>query len=138
MKILITRPRSQADPFAENIRWAGMEPVFLPVIEIQPIENNIALQRALSKLDCYDWLIFTSANAVNVVWDALREMQIESIPANLRVAAIGPKTAQTIQTYGITPTFVPDEYIAEAILPGLGDLRARWVLLPRAQIARQA
>jgi uroporphyrinogen III methyltransferase / synthase len=38
----------------------------------------------------------------------------------------------------VTPDFVPDEYVAEAILPGLGDLRGRWVLLPRAEIARKA
>ena len=138
MKILITRPRSQAGPFAGLIRTAGMDPIFLPVIEIRPIENNVALQRALGKLDCYDWLIFTSANAVSVVWDTMREMHIDHIPASLQVAAIGPKTAETIRAHAMTPAFVPKEYIAEAILPGLGDLRGRWVLLPRAKIARQA
>jgi len=56
----------------------------------------------------------------------------------IRVAAIGPKTAQALISRGVTPDFVPDEYIAEAILPGLGDLRGRWVLLPRAEIARKA
>jgi uroporphyrinogen-III synthase len=58
--------------------------------------------------------------------------------ANTKVAAIGPKTAQSLETRGVTPDFVPDEYVAEAILPGLGDLRGRWVLLPRAEIARKA
>lgn len=138
MKILITRPRLQAGPFAEKIRTAGMDPIFLPVIEIRPIENNIALQRALGKLDCYDWLIFTSANAVRVVWDAMREIHIDRIPANLSVAAIGPKTAETMRAHEMTPAFVPKEYIAEAILTGLGDLFGRWVLLPRAKVARQA
>jgi uroporphyrinogen-III synthase len=69
MKVLITRPRAQADDFAEKLRSAGFEPIFFPVIEIQPIENNVALERALEKLNCYEWVVFTSVNAVDVVFD---------------------------------------------------------------------
>lgn len=131
-RILITRPRAQADDFAHNLRAAGFEPIFFPVIEIQPIENNVALERALSKVGCYDWLVFTSVNAVDVVCSQLPD---QSLP---QVAAIGPKTAEALQARGITPDFVPEEYVAESILPGLGDLRGKWVLLPRAEIARKA
>jgi uroporphyrinogen-III synthase len=56
MKVLITRPRAQADDFAEKLRSVGFEPIFFPVIEIQPIENNVALERALEKLNCYEWV----------------------------------------------------------------------------------
>ena len=131
-RILITRPRAQADDFAEKLRAAGFEPIYFPVIEIQPIENNVALERALSKLGCYDWLVFTSVNAVDVV---LPQLPNQSLP---QVAAIGPKTAEALKARGITPDFVPAEYVAESILPGLGELRGRWVLLPRAEIARKA
>jgi len=55
-----------------------------------------------------------------------------------RVAAIGPKTSEALTAHGVVPDFVPDEYVAESILPGLGDLRGKWVLLPRAEIARKA
>jgi uroporphyrinogen-III synthase len=132
-RILITRPRLQAEDFATNLRAAGFEPIFFPVIEIQPIENNVALERALAKLDCYDWLVFTSVNAVNVVFDAIAKSDV--LP---QVAAIGPKTAEALQERGVRPHFVPEEYVAEAIVPGLGDLRGKWVLLPRAEIARKA
>lgn len=131
-RILITRPLAQANDFAEKLRAAGFEPVFFPVIEIQPIENNVALERALSKLECYDWLVFTSVNAVDVVF---RYLPDGSLP---QVAAIGPKTAEALQARGVTADFVPEEYVAESILPGLGDLRGKWVLLPRAEIARKA
>ena len=53
-RILITRARLQADDFAQKLHSAGFEPIFFPVIEIQSIENNIALERALSRLECYD------------------------------------------------------------------------------------
>jgi uroporphyrinogen III methyltransferase/synthase len=130
-RILVTRPSAQADDFAMKLRATGFEPIFFPVIEIRAIENNVALERAWSKLECYDWIVFTSVNAVTVVFD-----QFENHPLP-RVAAIGPKTAEALQTLGITPDFVPEEYVAESILPGLGDLRGRWVLLPRAEIARK-
>jgi len=156
LKVLITRPRAQAENFAEGLARAGMLAVFFPVIEIQPIENNLPLQRALRKLDCYDWLVFTSVNGVEVVWNALTSlglvtslglatnkglatnMGLAHLAQNVRVAAIGPKTAGALERRGVLPDFVPEEYVAEAILPGLGDLVGRWVLLPRAEIARQA
>lgn len=131
-RIVITRPRAQADGFAEKLSEAGFEPIFFPVIEIQPIENNTTLERALSKLDCYDWVVFTSVNAVDVVFRQL------TVPLPVRVAAIGPKTAEALKARGVNPDFVPEEYVAESILPGLGDLRGKWVLLPRAEIARKA
>jgi len=138
-RILVTRPRAQADSFVAGLNAAGFETVYFPVIEISPIDDNIALERALSKLTCYDWVVFTSVNAVDVVFSRLfpslfRRGQVEGV----RFAAIGPRTAEALLQRGVTPDFVPDEYVAEAILPGLGDLRGRWVLLPRAEIARKA
>jgi uroporphyrinogen-III synthase len=144
MKILITRPRSQADDFAEKLRSAGFEPIFFPVIEIRPMENNTELERALKNLNKYDWVVFTSVNAVDVVFGRMplppsplpfRERGAEG---RVRVAAIGPKTAAALQARGVTPDFVPDEYVAESILPGLGNLKNKRVLLPRAEIARKA
>lgn len=153
MKILITRPRAQADEFAEKLRSAGFEPIFFSVIEIQPIENNVALERALEKLNCYEWIVFTSVNAVDIVFNVIAGEAKQSLrvlerllraeerrPRNdsaTKVAAIGPKTAEALRKHNIEPDFVPEEYIAEAILPGLGDLQGKWVLLPRAEIARQ-
>lgn len=135
MKVLITRPRAQADDFAEKLRSAGFEPVYFPVIEIKPVENNIALERALSKLNCYEWIVFTSANAVEVVFDQFSPSNWND---DVKFAAIGPKTAEALQARDVTPDFVPEEYVAEAILPGLGDLKGKWILLPRAEIARKA
>jgi uroporphyrinogen-III synthase len=136
-RILITRPRAQADEFAGKLRSAGFEPVYFPVIEIKPVENNTALERALSRLDCYDWIVFTSVNAVEVVFGNYSHL-IFADGVGTRFAAIGPKTADRLKTRGIVPDFVPEEYVAEAILPGLGDLIGKWVLLPRAEIARKA
>ena len=132
-RILVTRPRAQADSFAEGLRTAGFKPIYFPVIEIRSIEDNSEFDQALININKYDWVVFTSVNGVEVVFEKLK--QFSPIP---RVVAIGPKTAEALKARGITPDFVPEEYVAEAILPGLGDLRGKWVLLPRAEVARKA
>ena len=104
MKILITRPRAQADPFAANLREAGLEAHFFPVIEIHPFLENKALEKALSNLARYDWAVFTSVNGVEAVWKQMNRMHLKGLPASVKTAAIGPKTAQAIveyrETYG--------------------------------------
>jgi uroporphyrinogen III methyltransferase/synthase len=132
-RVLVTRPRSQADGFIDGLRVAGFEPICLPVIEIRPIENNAELDAALARLDEYAWIVFTSVNGVEVVLGRL-----PAVARFPRVAAIGPKTAQALRGRGIKPEFVPEEYVAESILPGLGDVRGKNILLPRAEIARKA
>ena len=151
MKVLITRPRNQADSFASALTEAGFDPIFFPVIEIRPFKENVALDRAVEKLSCYDWIVFTSVNGVDAFFahqESATESQshgenkfslsLRDSVAGIKVAAIGPKTAQALEARGVKPDFVPEKYVAEAILPGLGDLRGRWVLLPRAEIARKA
>ena len=137
MKVLITRPRNQADSFASALADAGFEPIFFPVIEIRPFEENIALDCAIDKLSCYDWVVFTSVNGVDAFFERVLR-SVDSVFSEVKTAAIGPKTARALEARGIALDFVPDEYVAEAILPGLGDLCGSWVLLPRAEIARKA
>lgn len=144
-KVLITRPRSQSTSFADKLRFAGFEPIFFPVIEIRAIVNNPPLDKALQRLNCYEWVVFTSVNAVDIVFDkmpldkeSVQKKETKSVFSAVKVAAIGPKTAEALQAHGVMPDFVPDKYVAESILEGLGDLRGKWVLLPRAEIARKA
>ncbi len=133
MRILVTRPGAQADSFLDGLRAAGFAPICFPVIEIRPMEDHAELDRALTDLHQYDWIVFTSVNGVDVVFSRL------PVGSRLpRVAAIGPKTAQALRSRGVAPDFVPEEYIAESILPGLGDLTGKRILLPRAEIARKA
>ena len=81
--------------------------------------------------------ILTSVHGVDVFFKRLDVLGIEQIPLHLRVAAIGSKTAQCLSEHGISADFVPNEYIAEAILPGLGeDISGKRFLLPQSDLAR--
>lgn len=134
MRVVVTRPRAQAGALAELLQARGFEPVFFPTIRITPVADPRPLDAALGRLAGFDWVIFTSANAVDAVWDRLDRLG-RTFPPGLRVAAIGPKTAARLEGHGIAPDFVPDEYLSEAVVPGLGDLSGRRVLLPLADIA---
>jgi uroporphyrinogen III methyltransferase / synthase len=138
-KIVVTRPRTQADSFSRELEALGATPITFPVIEIEQVEDTTSLDRALTKLSCYEWMVLTSVNGVERVWERINLLGLNGgFPQNTHVAAIGPKTAAALRAHGIAPDFVPQEYVAEAIVPGMGDLRDRWVLLPRADIARPA
>ncbi len=138
MKVLITRPRAQSTAFAAALANAGFEPVCFPVIEIRPVEDLTALDRALAELDGYDWVIFTSVNAVEVFFSRpLGLVENKGMGEATKVAAIGPKTAAALQARRVAPDFVPAKNTAEAILSGLSEVRGRRVLLPRAEIARK-
>ncbi|MFA5874549.1 MAG: uroporphyrinogen-III synthase, partial [Anaerolineales bacterium] len=108
MKILITRPRAQSADFGAALQMAGFEPVYFPVIEIRPVEDLTALDRALAKINCYDWVVFTSVNGVEMFFDHIVGANGRSpLPDNLKIAAIGPKTAEALRERGIKPSFVP-------------------------------
>lgn len=138
-RILVTRARAQAGEWVEKLAALGAVPVLFPTIEIGQAADPAELRRAIAQLETYAWVIFTSVNGVQAFW-AEFSSQGKGLAAfrRVRVAAIGPATAQALAEKGVTASFVPPEYVAESILPGLGDVTGRRILLPRAEIARKA
>jgi len=135
MRVLITRPRTQAASFAAALYDLGIETVYFPTIDLKPVQDNTCLDSALYQLDSYDWVVLTSVNAADAFIQRMTDLGINSPPADLRFAVVGPKTAARLKDAGMTPNFIPEQYVAEAILPGMGDLSDCWVLLPMADIA---
>jgi uroporphyrinogen III methyltransferase/synthase len=137
VRVLVTRPREQYAALAHLLEVRGALPIAFPTITIEPLEDTGELDAALLDLSGFDWLVLTSANGVDSAWGRMDALGVSALPRGLRLAAIGPKTAAALRARGAEPDFVPDEYVAEAILPGLGDLRGRRVLLLRADLARE-
>jgi uroporphyrinogen-III synthase len=136
-RILVTRPRAQAPELCNKLSALGATPIVFPAIEIAPLEDYTALDRAIRQLAQYQWIIFTSVNGVKVFWDRL-DVVGAGIPPLTRVAAIGPATANALHMHDVVVTLIPDEYVAEAIVACIGVVHGQRILLPRADIAREA
>lgn len=138
-RIVVTRARAQAGILAQRITDLGGEVIECPTIEIQPPADFLAFDRALTRIDAYDWLIFTSVNSVEPF--LLRLDHVGKSVADLtrlKIAAIGSETAKRLEAVGISVTVVPERYQAEGILDSLNAdaMRAKRVLIPRAAKAR--
>ncbi|MEW5719617.1 MAG: uroporphyrinogen-III synthase, partial [Chloroflexota bacterium] len=127
----------QASELSRRLAELGAEPIEFPVIEILPLADYAPLDAALART--YDWIIFTSVNGVASVWERFAALGRDARAlANTRLAAIGPATAAELTRRGLRADFVPREYVAEAIVEQIGDVAGRHILLPRADIAREA
>jgi uroporphyrinogen III methyltransferase / synthase len=132
-RIVVTRSPDQADDLIGRLQALGAEAIPFPVIQLVPLPAG-ALDEALVSLDAYDWLIFTSANAVRFFWERLDSR--DAAPLKVRVAAGGSATADRLRSLGVEPDFIPEEFVGERLVEGLGDLTGRRVLLPRSRIGR--
>ena len=138
-RILVTRTREQASILSTRLRALGAEAVELPTIQIVPPDDWEPLDRSVASLSDYDWIVFTSVNGVRFFWERLTRAGLDARALHgVRLAAIGPATAGELKARGLCPDHVPPTYVAEAILEGLGDVRGKRILLPRADIARLA
>jgi uroporphyrinogen III methyltransferase/synthase len=138
-RILVTRSREQASDLSERLRDLGAMPIEFPTIQVIPPESWADVDHCAARMVMYDWIIFTSVNGVKFFLERLFTLGLDIRDLKgPRVCAIGPKTAEALETLKIRVDFVPSEYRAEAILAGLRneDLKGKRVLIPRARIAR--
>ncbi|HSB54192.1 MAG TPA: uroporphyrinogen-III synthase, partial [Gemmatimonadales bacterium] len=135
--VVITRSRSQAGPLAEALLERGGIPVFFPTIDIRPLDDCSALDRALHGADRYDWIVFTSVNTVNAVWGRLARLGRVELTGSSRIAAVGPATVTALAERGISTTTMPAEFRGSAIAATMGQVAGRRVLLPHAALARE-
>lgn len=132
-RIVVTRPRSQARGLVERLEAAGARVVEVPTIGIvDPPDGGAALREAAA--GSYDWVAFTSANAVGRFCDSLAG---GALPAGVRVAAVGPGTAGALAARGLGADLVARRSVAEGLVEdfpaGPGS-----VLVPQAEAARDA
>lgn len=140
-RIVITRAREQAGELVQALTALGAEVVTAPAIRIEPLSDLEPLRVALAGIGRYRWVVFTSQNSVQVVFDKLPAW---GHPANhfakARVAAIGPATGDALSARGVPVDLLPDGYVAESLVEAIasqGDLHGVRVLIPQAEIARE-
>ncbi|MFQ5689336.1 MAG: uroporphyrinogen-III synthase [Gemmatimonadota bacterium] len=158
-KVLVTRPRSQAEELSVRLRALGATVAETPVIRIDDPPDPAPLREAARRLSEYDWVILTSVNGVWKLRDALEAEGLGTSPLrDARIAAIGPATSRALESLGCVPALVPDEFRAEALAdaiqaaatrareerraahrsgaPPSAPMRGQRALLPRAAVAR--
>lgn len=139
-RVLVTRALEQAGSLSEKIRALGGEAIEFPTIKIIEPGDYGPLDRAIDRIDKYNWLIFTSRNGVKFFLRRLadRGKDIRDLKG-VCLGTIGPKTKNALAAYGLKAAFVPAGYRAEEIAAGLRDKirTGDHILLPRADIARK-
>ncbi|GGG86071.1 hypothetical protein GCM10011585_32480 [Edaphobacter dinghuensis] len=151
-RILVTRTRTQASDLAVRLEALGATPILIPTIEIIPPETYTPLDTALAQLENYDWLLFTSANAVEVFHQRRQNLDplqkagaprpdlgtwVSGSHRYPKIAVIGPATTRAVQGIGLAVDLIPPKYIAESLaevlVPQVSDKR---ILFIRAAEAR--
>jgi uroporphyrinogen III methyltransferase/synthase len=139
-RVVVTRPRHQASTLAAKLRDLGAEPLEVPTIEIaDPADGGAALRQAAAEVRSYDWVVLTSPNGAARFCDALRDGRDL---AGVRLAAIGPGTADALAARNLVADLVPERFVAESLLeafplPSHRDGSSGRVLLARAEVARE-
>jgi uroporphyrinogen III methyltransferase/synthase len=137
-RVLVTRAEHQTKELSRLLLERGAMPVEMPVIKISPPENWKELDQSIRNLKKYDWVIFTSVNAVEVFWNRLQAKKLDARQfAGIKIGAMGPATAGALEVRGLHPDYVPKTYTTQGFLAKLNkqDVARRRVLLPRADIA---
>jgi uroporphyrinogen III methyltransferase/synthase len=138
-RVLVTRASSQALPLATKLTELGADVVVQPAIEIGPPDDLTAVDSMLAKLGQFDWLVFSSSNGVQSLLNRLLLSRDLRALAHLKLAAIGPGTADALARYHLHADLIPEEFRAESLAKALhGEARAgRRFLLARASRGRE-
>jgi uroporphyrinogen-III synthase len=138
VRVLVGRARHQASALSSELRKLGATVIEIPFIEIRKPRSFKPLDSALANLATYDWLILTSVNGVEAMWERLAKLHLTKAAfKHLRIAAIGPATKKAIERTGMKVDVVPKEYVAESVVRSLRRrVQGKRVLLVRAKVAR--
>jgi len=137
--VLVTRAEGQSAETSRHYRQLGAHVIEVPVIEIQPPDDPAPLCDAIANLPSYDWIIFTSTNAVAKFFEGLSEAGKDARAIRAKVAAVGQRTADAIRAQGIRPDRVAEDAVAEGVVQALESetLAGAKVLFPRAAAGRE-
>ena len=131
--IVITRAASQSAELRNQLEDRGARVIECPTIQIVPPKSWKPVDDAIRQLHTYQWLLFTSANAVEQFMDRMGQRR-PAIP----IAVVGSSTAAKLGEWGLQAALVPDEFRAEGLLRAFPDnLVGTRILFPRAEVARE-
>jgi uroporphyrinogen III methyltransferase/synthase len=144
--VLVPRTKDQAGEMSERLVSHGASPIEVPTIAVEPPRSPAQMERAVKGLvdGRYQWVVFTSTNAVRAVWEKFNEFGLDARAfSGVKIACVGQSTADRVRAFGIEPELVPSgEQSSLGLLdefPPYDDIfdPVNRVLLPRADIATE-
>ena len=137
-RIVVSRAKKQAGALSTLLRERGCQVIEIPFIEIRKPSSYQPLDTALKNVSDYDWLILTSVNGVEAMFERMAKKKVQpSSLGGIKIAAIGPATKSAIEKHGLRVTVTPKEYVAESVVASLHKkVKGKRVLLVRAKVAR--
>jgi len=133
---VVTRAPEQSKELRERLEESGAEVILLPLVRFLEPEDTVELDGAIRSLKRFDWLIFTSANAVTFFLARCRALGFWPSGKNPKIAAVGSATRSALQKEGLQASFVPAEFSGAGLAAELsGAIAAKSVLLPRSDRA---
>lgn len=139
-RIMITRPRHQAQKMADLVTDLGGEPLTFPTIEITPLAET-PVDQAIANIEKYSWLAFTSINGVSAFFERMQHLRKDIRSLNgVKICAIGSKTRAELEKRGLMVDYVPEKYTSQDLARGLEDKLSKddRILIPRAEVAPDA
>lgn len=131
-QILVTRARAQASGFVDILEENGADVIQFPTIKVRPLDLDSANIPTPEK---YDWVIFTSVNAVEIYYKHIQEKRMDTRAfSGCNICAVGPKTVEALYKIGIQPDFVPSQSSERVVATEIVDVDGKNILLPRAKI----
>jgi uroporphyrinogen III methyltransferase / synthase len=137
-RIVITRAAAQSEAMARELSARGAIPVVLPLVSFADPEDFAPLDAAITRIEQFDWMILTSAQAVRALVKRSEELKqsLASAESKLRIAAVGPVTAEAARRAGVPAEYVAETHTGVALAEELGSrLRGAKVFLPRSDRA---
>jgi uroporphyrinogen III methyltransferase / synthase len=139
-RIVVTRTRKQASVLSNKLRALGAHVIELPTIRIEPPSNLREFAELVQDAHIYDWIVFTSANGVEAFFDIFFKLYDDAREiGGVRIAAIGPATAQRVRDFHLHVDLQPEEFVAEAVVREFkkqGSIENVRILVVRAEKAR--
>lgn len=133
-RILVTRASEQSSKLRDLLENAGASVMEMPTLVITPPSNWHQLDQAIAQLKTYDWLVLTSANAVNYFFQRLHRYHLDSRSLHqLKIAVVGQKTAEVLHCHGIIADLVPPDFIADSLGQVFPDCNNLHILFPRVE-----
>lgn len=133
--ILVTRAAGQSSEFCQLLQQQGAVVLEMPALEITPPSSWFALDEAIANLHTFTWLILTSTNGVDYFFNRLQDKGYNlQILEKVKIAVVGKKTAASLAQYGLSPDFIPPDFVADSLVENFPEqLPNQKILFPRVE-----